>query len=76
MRHGNTAHEMKTDGAWAKAGRKHYRHVSGAEVRYDHNAWCWRASNVEGRVWDALWIAKMECEKAARSTGNEADWFA
>ena len=64
-RHGNTATEMKFDGSWAKVGRKHYRHVSGAEVRYDHNGWAWLADNVPGRAFDALWLAKLECEKAA-----------
>jgi hypothetical protein len=30
-----------TEGTWVKIARKHYRHVSGIEVRYDDNAWTW-----------------------------------
>jgi len=29
-------------GAWAKVGSKHFRHESGIEVKYDHNAWNWQ----------------------------------
>jgi N-acetylneuraminic acid mutarotase len=29
---------------WAKVGRKHYRHESGAEVTYDYNRFLWIAN--------------------------------
>ena len=34
--------ELVASGAWAKVGTKAFRHESGVEVRYDHNAWLWR----------------------------------
>ena len=49
MRHGRTDIEMVASGAWVKVGRKHFRHVSGVEVRYDSNAWLWKVS---GGPWD------------------------
>jgi hypothetical protein len=61
-RHGNTATEMKSSGEWAKIGNKHYRHISGAEVKWVPNAWGWRI-NDQRQVWDALWVAKYEVEK-------------
>lgn len=40
----HTTHE------WAKVGRKHYRHESGAEVTYDHNRFLWIAANGSGYI--------------------------
>ena len=30
-----------TSGTWNRIGRKQYRHISGVEVRYNHNRWVW-----------------------------------
>lgn len=73
-RHGNTATEMTESGEWSKVGRKHYRHVSGVEVRYDVNAWGWRVDG-GSEVWDRLYVAKAEAEKVAEAERVE-DYFA
>lgn len=60
-RNPNPTTEMLTSGQWAKVGRKHYRHESGAEVKYDHNAWGWRI-NERPEVWGTLTVAKHNVE--------------
>lgn len=62
MRNGNTGREMVESGAWAKVGRKHYRHESGTEIKYDCNAWGWRINGGK-QVWQALWAARHNAEK-------------
>jgi hypothetical protein len=62
IRHGNTGVEMVASGAWVKVGKKHYRHVSGEEIKYDCNAWGWRAV---GRLYTTLWMARYEVEMVA-----------
>ena len=62
MRAGNTATEMKNSGEWMAVGRKHYRHIDGAEIKYDHNAWGWRINDGK-EVWTRLWVAKHNAEK-------------
>jgi hypothetical protein len=61
MRHGNTGREMLAGGAWVKVGRRHYRHVSGAEVKYDCNLWGWATG---GRLYASLWAARDAAERA------------
>lgn len=63
-RHGHTGRELVESGAWIKVGKKHYRHVDGAEIRYDCNRWGW---TVVGRPerWTALWVAAHYALKAA-----------
>jgi len=50
----NAAKQMLTSGEWVKDG-KCYRHVSGAEIRYDNNrfGWCFN-----GNVYKTLEAAK------------------
>jgi len=60
-RHANTATEMKNSGEWNKVGPKHYRHIDGADVKYDHAAWGWRINN-SVHVWPVLHIAKYNVE--------------
>lgn len=62
MRHGNTAVEMTSSGSWVKVGKKHYQHISGAEVKYDCNAWGW-VINGGNMAYSSLWAAKYEVEK-------------
>lgn len=67
QRHGNTGIEMVASGSWVKVGRKHYRHVSGAEVVYDCNRWHWQVTGAGS--WDglygSLWVARHYAEKGA-----------
>jgi hypothetical protein len=35
----NTHEQMTASGLWAKVGRKHYRHVSGIEIKNDGSLW-------------------------------------
>ena len=58
----NNKNPMTGDGMWNKAGRKHYRHESGAEITYDGNAWCWRIVG-QARGYATLGIAKYEVER-------------
>ena len=58
---------LVASGAWAKVGSKHYRHVTGIEVRYDHNAWGWRVSTDESAIWPTLELAAYEAERHAAS---------
>jgi hypothetical protein len=62
MRHGNTAREMVESGQWAKIGRKHYRHESGAEILYNNNRWLWEVVGASDG-WSALWVARHWVEK-------------
>jgi hypothetical protein len=60
-RHPNTAKQIESDGQWVKVGRRHYRHCSGNEVRYDCNAWGYKI-NGRQEVWPLLYIAKYYVE--------------
>lgn len=40
-RNGNTGREMVQCGEWVKVASKHYRHISGVEIRYNCNRWVW-----------------------------------
>lgn len=64
-RHPNTAREIEASGAWCKVGRKHYRHESGIEVRYDCNRWLWIVVG-HGDGYRSLWIAVHRAEQIAR----------
>lgn len=58
MRHSNqTVAEMLATGEWAQAGKRHFVHVSGREIKHDGSAW-----TVGGRRYVALWIAKLVVE--------------
>jgi hypothetical protein len=46
--------QIIADGDFAKIGKKHFRHVSGAEIQYDCMAWGWRAC---GWLWKTLEVA-------------------
>lgn len=56
IRHGNTGRELVNSGAWVKVGRKHYRHIDGAEVRYNCNHWGWQIVG-QPELWKSLWVA-------------------
>lgn len=66
IRQGNTGKEMVASGQWVKVARKHYRHVSGAEIVYDHNRWAWFAC---GKLWSTLWVARYNVEKELQNNG-------
>lgn len=48
-----------TKAGWAKVGRKHYRHDSGVEVKYNPNKWLWEVMGGEnnGEAFGVLWAA-------------------
>lgn len=48
---------MLASGQWAKVGSKHYRHASGAEIRYDCSRWMWVCST-DGSGFTMLWAAR------------------
>ena len=56
-RHGHTGREMAQAITWTKVARKHYRHISGVEVRYDCNRWGWEVVG-EGLYFTVLYAAK------------------
>lgn len=49
-----------TQGTWERIGRKHYQHVTGIEVVYRHNEWCWEivGGKYDGHRFDRLWAAQ------------------
>lgn len=66
LTHGNTSAEMVTSGAWVKVGRKHYQHVTGLEIKYNHNAWAWETiGTVRPGSYKALWAARWHVEREA-----------
>lgn len=67
MRHGNTGIEMVNSGSWIKVGKKHYRHESGIEVRYDCNRYIWIVSTQPNHGYSTLWVARYEAEKDSRT---------
>lgn len=60
MRNKRTDLQIVAAGDFAKVGKKHFRHVSGAEIKYDCNAWGWRAC---GRLWQTLEVAVYNVRK-------------
>jgi hypothetical protein len=58
--------ELVAGGAWAKTGKKTYRHVSGHVVRYDHMAWAWEivGGAKDGYKYRTLTYAAYEVERA------------
>lgn len=50
-----------TEGTWNRIARKHYRHMSGIEVRYDHNAWNWEiiGGPEDGYRYSTLTVAQL-----------------
>jgi hypothetical protein len=61
----NNANPMKsTEGIWNKIARKTYRHISGATITYDGNAWAWRIEGV-ARTFSTLGYAMYEVERTA-----------
>lgn len=56
-----------TTGEWSKIAKKHYRHVSGVEVRYNCNRWAWEVIGGpdNGRAYAALWVAQHSATKEA-----------
>lgn len=67
-RMGHTGREMKASGEWASIGRKHYRHISGVEVRYNCNRWMWEIVGHHNQAWTALWVAKHYAEQLGLAT--------
>lgn len=65
-RMGNTGREMVESGAWVKVGRKHYEHISGAQIRYNCNRWVWEVVGQPDAAWTLLWVARHFVEKVAR----------
>ncbi len=58
--------QIITGGDFAKIGKKHFRHVSGAEIQYDCMAWGWRAC---GRLWQTLEVAVYNVRAQAAAGG-------
>lgn len=52
---------------WVKFGPKHFSHVSGVQVKYDHNAWAWQVIGGAkcGTYYKAKWEAQTEALKTA-----------
>lgn len=63
--------EATTTETWIKVGPKHYRHTSGAEVRFDPEAraWAWRVTYADGtlgRHYGTLYVGKFIAEEDLR----------
>ena len=61
-RNRRTDQDLINAGDFVKVGRKHYRHVSGAEIVYDCNRWRWSAV---GQLWQTLDVAAYYVRKQA-----------
>lgn len=50
---------------WAKVASKHYKHKSGIQVKYNHNAWKWEVIGGAkcGYMYDVKWAAQTEAIK-------------
>lgn len=50
---------------WTKVASKHYRHVTGVQVKYDHNRWAWAVIGGKncGRLYETKWASQMEAVK-------------
>lgn len=66
----DTQKQMLASGSWIKVARKHYRHVSGVEVKYDCNQRGWEVSTKPGYYYSVLWAARYEAERAGSEIGN------
>lgn len=55
---------MVASGEWVKLAPKHYRHSSGAEIRYDCNRWVWQI--LGGDAYTLLWVARHWVESKAQ----------
>lgn len=64
-RQGRTDEGMLASGAWAKVGRKEYRHESGARVIYRPNAHLWEivGGAADGLRYERLWPARDTVER-------------
>lgn len=53
---------------WDKIARKHYRHESGVEVRYNCNAWAWEiiGGSEDGYKYGTLSIAQYSALRGTR----------
>ena len=60
--------DMINSGQWAKVAKKHYRHASGVEIKYDCNAWVWEAigGKEDGHCWTQLNHARWSVERALK----------
>jgi hypothetical protein len=69
MRAQRTDKDMEVSGQWGKAGKRGgkqvWRHASGVEVSWNCNAWGWQISDQPGRLFPALWAARVTVEAAA-----------
>jgi len=65
-RQGNTGREMVESGAWIKVAKKHYKHIDGAEIRYNCNRWVWEIVGT-GDAYSLLWVARYNVEKMVAS---------
>lgn len=50
---------------WVKVGSKHYQHVSGVQVKYDHNRWHWQIIGGAkcGLAYETKWASQTEAVK-------------
>ncbi len=70
-RMGNTAREIVAAGDFVKVGKKHYRHVSGVEIKYNWTRWAWELP--DGRAWTLLWVAVHEVRRENVNAWTAAD---
>lgn len=49
-----------TEGTWTKIASKHYRHIDGIEVKYNHNRWVWVivGGRNDGQAYGTLSVAQ------------------
>lgn len=58
--------DMIESGAWAKIGRKAFRHMDGAIIKYNNNRWVWEIENCgaeSGRAYGTLQVARYYAER-------------
>lgn len=60
--------DMLASGQWVRVGKRHYRHASGIEIRYDLKAYLWRGRGGyhDGRAWETLGPARHNVELGGR----------
>lgn len=59
-----------TEGTWVKIARKHYRHITGIEVRYNCNRWLWEiiGGPEDGSAYGTLWVAQHSALQGTEAT--------
>ena len=50
---------------WVKVGSRHHKHITGVQVKYNHNRWAWEIIGGAkcGLMYETKWVAQTEAVK-------------